>query len=464
MSASTTGIKIGLPSLKLNNVGTKSKSCGSFQSVAKEALEERYGLDPDIDRALSGQNFIVGYKSAKELLAYSEEHIKALSAESIATGGRKIRQDAVAMIVTIIKPPASFMNALAVQDQHRFLADALCKFSEIVGEHNIKSVAYHFDELGAHAHIFWEPMTADGRLCAKDVHNLKFFNKINREIPAYMKSKGWDVADCEIYDKAAEAEKRKELGEDEYKKQTAEKRAKRGRSSRTFKTDAEADLQKALKEKANVDDYIKVATKYKADLERSIEDGKRKVTRLTEEIDSAESELAPLKAQLEAYKKLPPPVSPEQLKRDAKTKKRLIGEDSIILSLKEFAACLNARTLHDWARDAIRDIEEKLKSFYNSTVENLKKRLHIAEKERDEAIKERDEARREREKAEAETRAVMEKTESLEKNNARFKRLIVAICDRFPATQEFVRDIERELQAEKRDREDGYHDHEEEEL
>lgn len=464
MSASTTGIKIGLPSLKLNNVGTKSKSCGSFKSVAKEALEERYGLDPDIDRALSNQNFIVGYKSAKDLLAYSEEHIKALSAESIAKGGRKIREDAVAMIVTIIKPPASFMNTLSAEDQLRFLTDALHKFSEIVGEHNIKSVAYHFDELGAHTHIFWEPMTADGRLCAKEVHNLKFFNKINREIPAYMKSKGWNVADCEIYDKASEAEKRKVLGEDEYKKQTAEKLAKRGRSSRAFKADAEADLQKALKEKAAIDNEIKSATEHKAVLEKSIEDDARTISRLNEEIDSAESELVPLRAELDALKKTPSPESPSHLRFVTKSKKSLFGKKIIEIPEDEYEKCSKAYDLYNRAKEILSTVEAKLQAFRNSTVQKLKKLLRIAEKERDEAIKERDEAKRERDKAKAETRAVMEKNESLEKSNADLRWLVSAICDRFMFVRAFVRDIERELQAEERDREDGYHDHDEEEL
>ena len=38
------GWTIGIPSLKLNNTGTKSKHCGNFKSVAEEALMERKGM------------------------------------------------------------------------------------------------------------------------------------------------------------------------------------------------------------------------------------------------------------------------------------------------------------------------------------------------------------------------------------------------------------------------------------
>lgn len=224
------GWTIGIPSLKLNNIGTKSKHCGDFRSVAEEALIERKGHDPDINPELSSQNIYEGFRTAEELLAYSDAHCSELR-DAI---GRSLRSDAVRMCVTIIKPPAAMMDTLTKEEQMRFLTDGVEKIREIVGANNVKSTAWHFDEQGGHVHIFWEPMTPDGRLCAKELHDLKYFGRLNREMPEYLRSKGWDIDDCNAYD-AASAELMTE-------QERAERRQKRGRSSAVYKAAAQKEL------------------------------------------------------------------------------------------------------------------------------------------------------------------------------------------------------------------------------
>ena len=61
------GWTIGMPSLKLNLSGGKSKHCGGFRQVAAEALEERAGHDPDINPELSEKNIYIGYQTAAKL-------------------------------------------------------------------------------------------------------------------------------------------------------------------------------------------------------------------------------------------------------------------------------------------------------------------------------------------------------------------------------------------------------------
>ena len=231
------GWTIGIPSLKLNNVGTKSKHCGNFRSVAEEALSERKGHDLDINPELSAKNIYTGYRSAAELLAYSTAHCASLTDAK----GRSLRKDAVRMCVTIIKPPVAFMTTLCEKEQQNFLQDGIDKLTEIIGSENIRSIAWHFDEQGPHVHVFWEPLTQDGRLCAKEMHNLTFLGRLNREIPIYLREKGWDIDDCNAYD-AAEAALKTE-------KEKAERRQKNGRSSAAYKAAAEQELhtlQKAI--------------------------------------------------------------------------------------------------------------------------------------------------------------------------------------------------------------------------
>lgn len=233
------GWKIGAPSLKLNNAGTVSKHCGDFGSVAREALEEREGRDPDIDQTRAEQNRIEGFRTAAELQAYSAAHVDELR----DAAGRKLRKDAVVMCATILKPPAAMMNKLPIDEQRRFLDDANEAFAEIVGRENIKSRADHFDELGGHTHVFWEPMTEDGRLCAKERHNLQFFSRVNRELPEKLRAKGWEIDDCEMYDAAKE----------EYEKQS---KKNAGRSSVAFKADAEKKKGELLQEIDELEDAL----------------------------------------------------------------------------------------------------------------------------------------------------------------------------------------------------------------
>ena len=224
------GWTVGLPSLKLNIKGEKSKHCGGFYQVAAEALKERQGHDPDINPELAEKNVYLGYETAKELIEYSEKHCAGMTDAQ----GRSLRSDAVRMCATIIKPPAAFMATLSEKQQKQFLDDGVDKIKEIVGKNNIKSLAYHFDEQGSHVHVFWEPMTEDGRLCAKEMHNLKFLGRLNKEMPQHLRECGWDIDDCNAYDQAKENLKTEQ--------EKNKERQQNGRSSSVFKADAERQL------------------------------------------------------------------------------------------------------------------------------------------------------------------------------------------------------------------------------
>ena len=374
-------------------------------------------------------------------MAYSKAHIAELNEKAAAEGKRKIRSDAVVMVATVLKPPAHFMNGLSREDQIRLLKDGVEGFANIVGEANVKSAAYHFDEQGSHVHVFWEPMTADGRLSAKEAVSLKTFSRINKELPQFMRARGWDIEDCKVYDEAEERAKRKTLGEAEYRKQTAEKRARNGRSSYKYKAEAEEARRKA---EAEVEE-----------LETAVSDLKAQVIQQREEIENLESELFAKRKELETLKATPEPEAEEELSLMSKVK-TFLKKKTVEMSEEVYEKCLGAYSFYHKAKAMLKKAEALIKEGYDNTARKLKERLEKAEKERDEA-------KRERDKAKAETRAVMEENEALEKSNADLKWLVSTICSRFMFVRAFVQDIERELQAEKRDIEDGYHDHEEEE-
>lgn len=256
------GFKIGLPSLKLNNAGVRTRNCGDFGAVAREALKEREGHDPDIDPERAALNQYVGYQTAAELQEYSRKHVEQLRDAK----GRRLRSDAVVMCVTLIKPPAAYMAKLSPDQQKKFLNDGYEILAEIIGKENIKSRADHYDEQGPHLHVFWEPITPDGRLCAKEMHNLVFFGRVNKEMPEKLRERGWDlIEDCEMYDAAKE----------QYEQ--IQKKNQNGRSSMKFKADAE---------------------RAKEQLEREISEMSERMEDLQEQSDKIQAESAQLQQQL----------------------------------------------------------------------------------------------------------------------------------------------------------------------
>lgn len=294
------GYQLGMPSLKLSNTSKPSKHCGNFGGVTREALEERDGRDLDINPELSHLNVIRGFQTAAELMAYSDAHVKELKDAS----GRAIRKDAVRMCATICKPPAVYIQKI-IREQgeaaaEKFFDDFTKKFETVVGKENIKSTSLHKDELGWHLHIFWEPMTADGRLCAKEVHGLKFFAQMNREMPEYMRSCGWEIDDCNCYDCAEEnyetEKERAKKQEEDYQRTHSH-----GKSSAQYKAEAEAERQRLLDEIKTKEDENSKLTKQIATKELQLMTAEAEVERLQGVCDiKNDKQYEELKEKLEA--------------------------------------------------------------------------------------------------------------------------------------------------------------------
>jgi hypothetical protein len=309
------GFTIGTPAIKLSSAeGKGGRHSGNLSKVAEEALSERLGKDLDINPELTHTNQylpcningeIKTITSAKELIQYSDDWvekrnkevkenndiirplIRELNRQRKIAGEKKlgdkdalaiinkerekngepllklmakIKSDAVLMCNAIIKPPMAFMETLTREQQELFLLDGFEKFKELVGKDNVKAAVIHWDELNPHIHIFWQPVTDDGRLCAKELFDIKFLDKLNREMPKYLREKGWEIDDCDAYD-IEEAQKiREEHGEKAYREYNEKRRQERadkksGRGSKKFKDDmdkaaAEAEARREAAEQA----------------------------------------------------------------------------------------------------------------------------------------------------------------------------------------------------------------------
>lgn len=371
------GFTIGMPAIKLSSTeGKGGRHSGNLSKVAEEALSERLGKDLDINPELTHTNQylpcningeIKTITSAKELIQYSDDWvekrnkevkenndiirplIRELNRQRKIAGEKKlgdkdalaiinkerekngepplklmakIKSDAVLMCNAIIKPPMAFMETLTREQQERFLLDSFDKFKELVGEDNVKAAVIHWDELNPHIHIFWQPVTDDGRLCAKELFDIKFLDKLNREMPQYLREKGWEIDDCDAYD-IEEAQKiREEQGEKAYREYNEKRRQERadkksGRGSKKFKDDMDKAAAEAEARREAAEQAERLAIQQREAEEQAAEQAKKQreadeqksaelqseVTELTAKKDSLEGKIETSEAKLSDIQK-----------------------------------------------------------------------------------------------------------------------------------------------------------------
>lgn len=357
------GFTIGMPAIKLSSAeGKGGRHSGNLSKVAEEALSERLGKDLDINPELTHTNQylpcningeIKTITSAKELIQYSDDWVEkrnkevkenndiirplirelnrqrkiagekklgdkdslAIINKELEKNGEpplklmaKIKSDAVLMCNAIIKPPMAFMETLTREQQERFLLDGFEKFKELVGKDNVKAAVIHWDELNPHIHIFWQPVTDDGRLCAKELFDIKFLDKLNREMPKYLREKGWEIDDCDAYD-IEEAQKiREEHGEKAYREYNEKRRQERadkksGRGSKKFKDDMDKAAAEAEARREAAEQATEQAKKQREADEQKSAELQSEVTELTAKKNSLEGKIETSEAKLSDIQK-----------------------------------------------------------------------------------------------------------------------------------------------------------------
>lgn len=122
--------------------------------------------NPDIDRKKTGENYSIGsYDKRKSFNARIDDQIKERY-----KGSRAIRKDANKCVELLFTSDKPFMDSLTKEQEQAFFKDCYDFTARHFGGHeNIISDTVHLDEIGAaHMHIDIVPLTADGRLSAKD--------------------------------------------------------------------------------------------------------------------------------------------------------------------------------------------------------------------------------------------------------------------------------------------------------
>lgn len=235
--------KCGMPWMKLNNkTTTGSKHKGNTKAVVCEGLEERWSTDEDLDKTKTKDNiYLTDITSGLDFINLVDTTVANMSADLRKQGKRGIREDAITSFALIVKP----------EDEQpiEFFETALEVLQEKLGKDNIKAAVIHNDEGNRHMHLYGIPVTADGRLSAKDIFNLKFNSWLNEEFPKIMTEKGFPLEPCKSensYDKAyADTLTEEELKsyKEERLKAKKEKKQQYGRSSKQYKLDKELEKQ-----------------------------------------------------------------------------------------------------------------------------------------------------------------------------------------------------------------------------
>lgn len=135
----------------------------------------RVKSNPDIDLTRSRFNHSVEDLSPEHLITRVHQRIKQLNLKS------KPRKDAVGLEDFIVGASADFMLKMGADKREQYFSDALHFFQNRYGTDNVMYCHCHMDESNPHVHIGVVPVTADGRLSARDLFNPKTLEQLQTD-------------------------------------------------------------------------------------------------------------------------------------------------------------------------------------------------------------------------------------------------------------------------------------------
>ena len=136
--------------------------------------DENYKSDnPQIDSERTRNNYLFTSYFGKTYTDFINGRIKELALSP--------RKDAVVMNSFVLGSDKTFFDGLAKVEQYNFFSDCYEFFAERYGEENIIAAVAHLDETTPHMHLNLMPVTADGRLCSKQLFNKPQLQKLQTD-------------------------------------------------------------------------------------------------------------------------------------------------------------------------------------------------------------------------------------------------------------------------------------------
>ena len=125
-----------------------------------ERTKENYASNPDVDTSRSRLNFH---------LVTPQRKYRAEAEKQIAEAGCRTRSDSVRVVEALITASPEFFKGKKPAEVRAYFTHAM----EFIEKHQnpdaIISAVVHMDEKTPHMHLCFVPLTADGRLSAKDI-------------------------------------------------------------------------------------------------------------------------------------------------------------------------------------------------------------------------------------------------------------------------------------------------------
>ncbi|GHU95750.1 plasmid recombination enzyme type 3 [Clostridia bacterium] len=153
-------------------VRTQKMTAGVVKGIEIHDRRAKGGVshtNPDIDWERSANNYDLHPAQNQNFTRAVKERITSLNLK------RAVRKDAVVMAQILVTSDTPFFDELANSTAHgkdpirTFFQSAYDFLSDRYGKENIISATVHLDERTPHMHFNFVPVTADGRLCAKEI-------------------------------------------------------------------------------------------------------------------------------------------------------------------------------------------------------------------------------------------------------------------------------------------------------
>ena len=125
-----------------------------------ERTKEKYANNPDIDLSRSKYNFHL-IKPAGRYRAEAESQIQS--------AGCRTRTDSVRVVEAMFTATPEFFKGKKLPEIRQYFEEALRFFEQYQSRETIISAVVHMEEKTPHMHLSFVPLTADGRLSAKEI-------------------------------------------------------------------------------------------------------------------------------------------------------------------------------------------------------------------------------------------------------------------------------------------------------
>ena len=137
----------------------KGPEIGHIESH-NERTKEKYASNPDVDTSRSHLNFH---------LVTPQRKYRAEAEKQIAEAGCRTRSDSVRVVEALVTASPEFFKGKKKSEVRAYFQEALGFIQEHQDPKTIISAVVHMDEKTPHMHLCFVPLTADGRLSAKEI-------------------------------------------------------------------------------------------------------------------------------------------------------------------------------------------------------------------------------------------------------------------------------------------------------